>query len=340
MMDDQHFQRFGFQGIAALLLGWSAVSVVQAAPAVGSDAASAIHGQTRVLISEFDVEFYTQLHGEGRRTGATAAVTATLDAVSDETRQAITDQAYAQTVAALKEAGFEVVDSQAAAANADYQALVSKYGLSSPYTFTDDKFAEAEPAISQIVAPTGMPAFFSSSVARGDLRQRIDVQNQGRGAKEGAVAKALGVTLLHVHYLASFGLVSASKHNALLEGSVAHAAIDVEPVLYPNDTEIQFVTDSGARTFTTSRRPRHSGAVYLKEPLVGNAELFASTDATTGTEKRGDALTNAMSLFTGQKQKTHSSTVTPSSEEAYRTVYSQLIGDAAIAMVSALSEAK
>lgn len=339
-MKHQTLRHFGESGLAALLAALACVTTAQAAPDVGTDSASAIHGQTRVMISEFDVEFYTQLHGEGRRTGAVAAVTATLDGVSPETRQAITDQAYTQTVAALTAAGFEVVDPQAAADNADYQGLVGKYGLTSPYTFTDDKFGEAEPAISQIVAPTGKPAYFSSSVARGDLRQRIDVQNQGRGATEGEVAKALGVTLLHVHYLASFGLVSASKHNALLEGSVARAAIDVEPVLYPNDTEIQFVTASGARTFTTSRRPRHSGAVYLKSPLAGDAALFTSGDATTRDEKRGDAVTNALSLFTGQKQKTHSSTVAPSSEQAYRDAYAQLIGEAATAMVGGLTTAR
>lgn len=311
-----------------------------AAPTIGGDASSAIRGQNRVLIAEFDVEFYTQLHGEGHRTAATAAVTATLAGVSDETRQAISDRAYEQTVKALQRAGFEVVDPQLAAGNADYQALVAKYGLASPYTFTDDKFAEAEPAISQIVAPTGLPAYFSSSVARGSFSQRVDAQNQGRGAKEGVVAKALDVTLLHVHYLASFGLVSASKHNALLEGSTARAAIDVEPVLFPNDTEIQFVTAAGARTFTTSSRGRHSGAVYLKAPLAGDAALFTSVDATTAGEKRGDAVTNAMSLFTGHMQKTKSSTVTPSSEDAYQQAYLQLIEDAAAAMAQSLSEAK
>lgn len=328
------------------LLALASVAAI-AGPVVAGDNAYGIKGQGKVVIAEFGVEFYTQLHAEGRvngsggNGGANAQVTGTLSGVDDATLQAITDAAYANAVASLKQAGFEVLDPDVLSANADWTSLAAKFGADSPYTFTDDKLVEGAPSISKIFAPTGMKAFFSSSVARGDFRQRVDAQNQGRGAKEGDVARAVGATLLHLHYLASFGLVSGTKNNALFSGSFAHAAIDVEPVLWPNETEIQFVTSAGARIFTTSSRIRHTGAVYLKEPLIGAADLFSSQDATSAADKNDDAATNILNFAFGTGARKRKTLVTtPSSVDAYRAVYQSLLGEATEGLVKALADAR
>lgn len=317
---------------ASLGLLFSLSSTLHAAAVVDDDKASAIKGHQKVVIAEFAVEFYTQLHGEGRGgSGSNAQVTATLAGVSDDTFRAVTKQAYDDTVASLQKAGFEVMDAAVLHENEKYQALEKKYGEESPYTFNDDKFTEGQPTISKIFAADGLKVFFSSSVARGGFAQRVDAQNQGRGDKEGDIAKKLGVTLLHVHYLASFGTVAASKNNAWLAGaSKAKASFVAEPVLFPSDTEFQFVTEAGKRTFTNSSRPRHSGAVFLKEPLVAADNIFSLQDNTSSDSKKGDAVGNVISgLFGGGGQKRKTSEVTPTSEEAYVASYRALIQDAA-----------
>jgi len=296
------------------------------APDIGDDKASAFKGTQKVAIAEFGVEFYTQLSAEvHKNSGAAARFFATLQGVGDEDFKAVTEKAYADTVAALKAAGFEVVEPAVLAADTGYQALAQKYGAPSPYTFTDSSFVKSEPNISVIYAPAGMPAFFSSSMIRGDFGQRTAAQNQGRGAKEGDVAKSLGATLLHVHYLIGFGQPYADKNNALFSSSWAHAGAEFGDTLFPDDSEWQFVTASGARTFTTSKRPRHSGALYLDAPLRSAAgNIFATQDATTGADKHSDAVVGAAGVLGslisgghGMGQKTQRTAVAPSSAAAW-----------------------
>jgi len=326
---------------------------IQAAPSLGDDKASAFKGTQKVAIAEFDVEFYTQLTAEvHKNSGSAARYFAALQGVDAADFQAITDKAYADAVASLKAAGFEVVDQAALAANAGYQALADKYGAASPYTFTDSSIVKSEPNVSLVYAPAGMMAFFSSSTARGDFGQRLDQQNFSRGAKEADVARALDATLLHVHYLVGFAQPFADKNNALFNSSWAHAGARIGNTLFPNDSEWQFVTASGPRTFTTSSRIRHSGALYLDQPLVSDASLFSLQDATSGDDRRSDAVVgvaNAMMNLGavlgglsghGVSQKTQRSGVTPASAEAYRQDVDQLIGQATVSFTRALASAR
>ena len=99
------------------------------------------------------------------------------------------------TAAALAESiGFEVVDAAALQANPKYQDLAKKYGNPSPWLLSDEKLTDGKPSVSKTFAPEGMPAFFASSLGRGNFSQRFDAQNQGRGDKEGDIARELGVT--------------------------------------------------------------------------------------------------------------------------------------------------
>lgn len=320
-----------------------AIAPLLHAAVVGDDKASAIKGHQKVAIAEFGVEFYTQLHAEGRGgSGSNVQITALLNGISDDTLHAVAQQAYADTVASLQKAGFEVVDTATLKDNQKYQELEKKYGSPSPYTFTDESFFEGQPTISKIFSVDGMPAFFSSSALRGSMGQRTDSQNQGRGDKEGELAKELDVTLLHVHYLASFGTVAASKNNPWLAGAAkARASFEAQPVLFPEETEFQFVTEAGKRTFTNSRRPRHTGAVYLKEPLVATDNIFTAQDNTPADTKKSDLIGSAVSGLLGvggQKRKTMD--VQVSSEDAFKASYQALILDAADGLSQALAAAR
>ena len=337
------------RGLAAALLAMPVLSMAEA-PDLGDDKASAFKGTQKVAIAEFDVEFYTQLVAEvHKNSGASARYFATLQGVADADFQAVTDKAYQDTVDALKAAGFEVVDLPTLTANPGYQALAEKYGAPSPYTFTDSSIVKSEPNISLIYAPAGMKAFFSSSSARGDFGQRTDQQNYARGAKEGDLAKALGATLLHVHYLVGFGKPVADKNNALFSSSWAHAGVDFGNTLFPSDTEWQFVTTAGPRTFTTSSRIRHSGALYLDSPLVSAGNIFSLQDATTSSDRKSDAAVGVADALgklgaafggfggRGEAQKTQRSAVTPASADAWRQDVDQLLSTATSAFISTLS---
>jgi hypothetical protein len=327
--------------LAAVVL--AAAGAASAAPAVATDNAEAVKDNKRVAIERFCVEFYTQLFGEGRSGKSTARMTAELQGISDATRQAITQQAYTETVAALQKAGFEVVPAAELAAQPLFKVLDDKYGKASPWTVEDEKMLEGGKQISRVVAPEGMKAYFQSGSARGDLSQRIEAQNQGIGQQQGELAKALDATLLQVHVLASFGTVSATKNGALriFAGLGAKAGIQAQPLLYPEETQIQIVNRSGSRTFGFSKRMGHSGAVYLKEPLVAADNIFEMRDTQPEAEKDKQTAVNFFSgLIGGGSERTSTSAVTATSEEAYRSTYQALIHDALEAMVASLAAAR
>lgn len=314
-----------------------------AAPAVGTDNVEAIKENKRVAIDRFSVEFYTQLFGEGRSGRNTARMTAELQGIGDATRQAVTEAAYQDTVAALTNAGFEVVDQATVNAHPLQAALDAKYGKASPWVVEDEKMLEGGKQISHIVAPAGMRAYFQSGIARGDFSQRMENQNFAIGKQQGELAKALNATLLDVHVLASFGTVSATKNGLLrnFAGLSAKAGIEAQPVLFPEETQIQIVNSGGARTFGVSHRMGHSGAVYLSEPLIAPANIFEMRDTQTSAEKDKQTAGNfLMGMIGGNSERHSTAAVTASSDEAYRSTYQALIRQAVEAMVAALAAAR
>jgi len=325
---------------AALLLSW--LPALAATPALDASV-DAIKGHRRVVIAEFGVEFFTQIAAASQRGAAGASVATKLDGVGDADFQAITDKAYAETVTALEQAGFEVLDPSVLQDNATYRELDAKYGQPSPY-LEEDKHFGVKPQVSRIFAPTGMRAFYQASLKgdaqRGSMGRRIDAQNQGRAKKEGEVAKALDAVLLHVYYVAAYGLPSNGRHNALFSGSTARAKVQVAPMLWADDTGIQFVTEAGGRTFGNGRM-RHNGWVALDDGLVGDASVFTSVDDTSGAMKAGNLASRLVgfALGSGGAQTDKTGTVTPASAQAYRDAFGGLISDATNAFVGKLGAA-
>lgn len=323
----------------AMLLLLSSMPLPAQTPQLDASVA-AIKGHRRVVIAEFGVEFFTQIAAASQRGAAGAAVTTRLAGVGPEDFQAITDQAYAETVEALKRAGFEVLDPAILQGNATYRELDAQYGHPSPWV-NEDKHMGVDAQISVIHAPAGMRAFYQSSLkiseGRGSIGKNIDAQNQGRARKEGEVAKALDAVLLHVHYLASYGQPNKRSHNALFSGRTARAKVKITPMLWADDTELQFVTEAGGRTFGNGRM-RHNGWVALDDPLTSDVDLFATADTTSDSTKRGNAVVGVLGILTGtgMAQKNGSAEVTPTSAQAYREVFGGLISNAANAFAAQL----
>lgn len=327
--------------LSALLL-LSSLPALAATPALDVSV-DAIKGHRRVVIAEFGVEFLTQIAAASQRGAAGASVTTKLDGVGAADFQAITDKAYADTVAALQRAGFEVLDPSVLQDNATFRELDAKYGQPSPWR-NEDKHFGSDAQISEIVAPSGMRAFWQSSLKgdmpRGSMGQRIDAQNQGRAKREGEVAKALDAVLLHVNFVAAYGLPNKRKHNALFGGSAARAKVEVAPMLWADDTGLQFVTEAGGRTFGNGRM-RHNGWVALDDALVGDAGVFTTTDTTSEATKVGNLASRLIGFATGSggAQTDRTGAVTPASAQAYRDAFDGLISDATNAFVARLGAA-
>lgn len=67
-------------------------------------------------------------------------------------------------------------------------------------------------------------------------------------------------------------------------GTPLVAGIEAQPVLYPGDTQIEIINTGGAHTAGVSHCLGHSGAVYLKEPLVAATNIFELSD----TQSQGE----------------------------------------------------
>lgn len=304
---------------------------------LGTDNLSAIKGARRVAIDQFGVEFVTTLKAKGGGGGSSASVQTELQGVSDEAMQALTDQAYRETVAALTTAGFEVVDYAVLKERPEYQDLIKKTGKPSPHLVDDTG------GLSKIFAPTGMPAFFqTASGDRGTMGERFTALNGAHGAAASALAKSMDLHFVRFHFLASLGTASESKGFLANFTGKARAAVQVGPTLVAKETQLQIVSQEGQRVFLTTSRTGVNGAIYLDKPFAGTAEGYAMEDTTTDDSKRSDGMANALSmglsLLTGTKSSSTSNktSAVKISEATFNESYGPMIAKARDAMVAKL----
>ncbi|MDL2354257.1 MAG: hypothetical protein QFF03_03255 [Pseudomonadota bacterium] len=333
-----------FRPVAAAALALSlALPLVAAAQTVDSEAGVSFKGTRRVAISQFGIEFYTQLLALGRSGGNTVRQQSTLTGVSQATRQALVDKMYAVTVALLKDAGFEVVPQEKLAADPMYQQLVSSYGKLSQYVVHDSQGLGDGEHLSTVVAPTGMAAFYASAGSSGgyiraNMSDRLDAQNYGIGTREAEIGKHLDATLVKFSFLASYGTTQASKNGLIanIANIAARASLETSPNLMAYETQVQFVTPAGPRMFGNVKRAGQSGAFYLKQPLMG-VNIFATADSTSDDTKKSDNVINGMfSLFGGKNAvKTQMVEVT-TTDAQYEQAFAALVTTASAALVKSL----
>ncbi len=327
--------------LASLLLIAAASAAHADAPSLDIDNLSTFKGARKIVVDQFGVEFVTTLKARGSGGGSSANMDAKLEGVSDAAMQALADRAYQDTVAALTQAGFEVVSSDELQAHPLYKELMGKVAHDSPYV-VDDKGA-----YSRIFAPTGMKAVFRSGKdLRGSIGDRMDAFNSKYQGDFSEVAKGLGVYLVRFHYLASFGTATASKGFLANMTGKARAGIEAGPVLMAKSTMVQVISHEGPRIFANS--PRGANAtVCLDAPLAVKADGYALEETTTAESKRSDGVANALSvglnLLTGgrgasqQSNKTMAVTLT---EENFSESYLRMIGQARDAFVAQLVAAR
>ena len=306
---------------------------------IGTDNAAALKGARRLAIDQFGVEFITVLKANGGGGGASASVQAELKGVSDEAMQALTERVYRDTVTALGAAGFEVVPFDSVQARPEYQEIANRIGKPVPYEIDDSA------SVSKIFAPAGMKAFFQTSGGRGSLAERNTAFDGANGAKSSALAKGMDLHFVRFHYLASFGTAAASKGFLANVARRASASVEAGPVLLPNETQAQIVSQDGQRVFRTSSRGAVNGAVYVDKPVRGPVEGFELVDTTTAESKQSDNVSNALqmglSLLTGTRARStqHRSASVTLSEATFNESYLRMIGAARDALIVQLQSA-
>ncbi len=304
---------------------------------LGNDNAVSFKGAKRVAIDQFGVEFITTLKAAGTGGGASAVVQADLLGVSDAAMQALANQAYRDTVAALLKAGFDVVPMEELQAWPEYRELAGKMGQSSPYVVDDTG------AVSKIYAPTGMKAYFQTSGQRGSLSDRMTAFNGAYGAQASALAKTMNVHFVRFHFLASFGTAAASKGFLANVAGRASASVDPGPTLFAQETQAQIVSQEGQRIFRTSSRGGVNGSIYLDRPLRIAAPGFELADTTTAESKQSDNVSNAVSLGIAMlagsrsaRSTRHASSAVTLTDAQFTETYLRMVGIARDAMVERL----
>lgn len=304
---------------------------------LGGDNAVAFKGARRVAIDQFGVEIITVLKAAGTGGGASAAVEAELRGVGEPAMQALADKAYRDTVAALVNAGFEVVPAEEVQGWAVTRELADKMGQPSPY-LVDDKGS-----VSKIFAPSGMKAFFQTSGGRGSLNDRMTAFNASYGAQASALAKSMGVYFVRFHFMASFGTTSASGGFLSNIAGRANAAVDPGPVLFAQETQAQIVNQEGGRIFRTSSRGGVNGSIYLDKPLRVAGTGFELVDTTTAESKQSDNISNALTLGVAllagsrsARSTRHASAAVTLTEAQFSEAYLRMIGEARDAMIARL----
>lgn len=330
--------------VLALLLASGAAS---AQVAIDDEAGSSFKGSKRVVIAQFGVEYYTQLTVIGRSGGNTATQVSKLVGVSDAVMQALVDKLYADTVARLKDAGFELLDQASLLADPGYQAFAAQFGKASPLVMHDTQGLGDGEHISKVFAPTGMPTFYASAgssggVVRGNMSDRFNAQNYGNAMKEAEIAKRLNATLLKFNFLANYGVTKASKNGLLANfaQTAARVSIETASVLQPYDTQVQWVDASGGRMFGNIRRAGATGAFYLDKPLQA-ASVFKVADTTADDTKQNDNVANAIFGLFGSKnaRKTVAAEVV-GDDASYASAFGPLLATAADALVDKLKNAR
>ncbi|MDO8310797.1 MAG: hypothetical protein Q7T25_02535 [Sideroxyarcus sp.] len=341
MLNLRHSLRYA--AVVVLLAAQSAYAQV----AIDNEAGSSFKGTKRVAIAQFGIEYYTQLMAVGRSGGNTVRQSSKLAGVSEAAMQAMAERLYADTVARLKEAGFEVVDQNQLTADTGYQELVAKYAKPSGREVHDGQGLGEGEHLSRVFSPAGMMAFFATSgssngLLRGNMSDRLDAQNYGIAMREAEVAKRLNATMLKFNFLANYGVVKGSKNGflATFANSAAKVALETAAVVQSHDTQVQWVDAGGARMFGNVRRAGATGAFYLDQSLIGE-NPFTLADSTTAGSKADDNKSNALfGLFGGHNAKKSQALQVDSDDERYSAAFSKVLDQANLALIAALKNAR
>ena len=256
----------------------------QAAAFLKGSKLEALGGAKRVAISQFRVEFMVENSGKSSSSSSAGWTSSsseiTLVGISDEMRQAITDQLYDRLVQELTDAGVEVVPYETLSADENYKSMERVFKRTQePVGMQAGK--------SVFVGPHGMPYYMTNDdkhLGLGALMGGMStVQPQNI---EPRIAESLQATVLRATMSVKFADVKKSGGMFRMGSSV-----DTKEALawVPEQTQFLFVTpDSG------------KARVTLEKTIMMPNDVLTLQETTTKGDKAVQAAANVITgLFAG-----------------------------------------
>lgn len=291
----------------------------QAATFLKGSKLTALSGVKRVAISQFRVEFAVENSGKSGSSSTVGWTSSTSDitlvGVSDELRQAITDQLHDKLVQDLTEAGLEVMPYETLSANDSYKSM-------EPIFRRTQEPVGMQGGKSIFVGVHGMPFYFTNDDHHLGLGTALGgfstVQPQNI---EPRIAESLDATVLRVTMAVKFADMKTS-------GGMFHSSSSVKTseglAWVPEQTQFLFVTpDSG------------KARVALVKTVTMPGDILSLRDTTTKGEKATQAVANVITgLFAGgiRSERHYEATANP---DAYLVAVTEY-GTALVSAVTAL----
>ena len=269
------------------------------------DGASALENVQDVVIGSFKIGFVESAKQTNkakgtfmkRGFGGKARGNVTLEGISEQTKQNITNAAYADFMTKLKAQGYNVVNRSTLTSSDDYSSMTTKqfpyladnsgflsaYGKTVFYqpsalgpegvTFSGD-FPESTSGSSAASFIPGMTGVAGAMGARGDM-------------KVARFAEENGVAVVSATYVLDFA--AAGGHSG-----ISSASIKVGQNLAVTQASVKILS-SGSSTFKNGL-----ANIYLGQPVQSGQEFGEVTNDTSGADIAVQEAANAASLLMGQ----------------------------------------
>ena len=246
----------------------------------------------KVVVTAFNVQFITKKDG-GTHAGSGGEGAAHVNShikllgLTNETFQAITDQAYTNFTKGLQSLGLEVMPYSEYASLPEYADMKSHF-KTSPMAVSGGMFS-GEP--SELFSPTGMPVvLFGDELALGSGNSMTAyIGMSAPFTKEAVIAKATGVAAVHVYLVVDFCQMEMNGGTFSFSAKVTtKPQISISKVsrcsFFFNDSAY-----NGGREF-----------VKMKNNAFGTDEYVSEfNNVTTTGQKAGDVAANVIGIIGG-----------------------------------------
>jgi hypothetical protein len=295
-----------------------------AADFLDGDKLDRLAGTKRIAITNFRVEFAVE-NSASAQSSSSAGWTASksqirLTGISDENRQAITDQLYDNLVQQLTSAGFEVLPMATVQADAEYQSL-------QPVLKTSTEPVGTQIGKSVFVGPRGMATYRSNEdrhLGVGSLLGGISTTQPQN--IEPRIAKSLDATVLRATVAVHFVNQSAKGGMFRMGSSVT---TEESLALVPELTQFLFITPGDGKA-----------RISLKHPVTMPGDILTLADVTKGKDKAAEAIGNVLTGLMaggGRSTKKLEATAAPEAYMGAVTRYGQALEAATVSLLGPAS---
>ena len=275
----------------------------------------AFAGVQQVVIGSFKVGFTDTKKSSAKAGGGFmssgmghASAKMELTGVSDELRQQITDAAYADFVAALEQAGYQVVDR---AQLLSHEAFAKTKSFPSPHKINNSPFAIGHEIT--YFAPSSFPALHLFASDGAGLGGGIGSSNPSAGAID--FASKTGIKVLSVNYITDFANADAHGGGFAMHASVAVGqGLSIRP-----GSGVELLGGQGG-TFSKA-----NGMIHLGQPVYSTEQFAEVLGTTSAVNKSLQAAVNVTSVLLGGGSSTSRSFEVRANPEQFQAITTDLL---------------